>query len=789
MPAAGCGSGRHDGSQDGSPQNGQVLHDSGSRDRWLNALLERASDLALVCDPDLTIRWAGPSLVEVFGFPPEEVLGFSGRGFVHPDDTAALDTAWCAALEQPGQHVRVQIRVPNKDGRVLWVEARITNLTADPAVSGMVINVRDISEQRLAQEALERSERLHRSILEAAQQGVFVTDPEARTLFVNAAMADLVGVDLETLSTGSLWDVMDPETAAEVRDRFSRRAAGAREQYELPYRRPDGELRWLRVAASPRYDAAGQYAGSIAMFSDVTDRKELERSLQRLAMYDPLTELPNRGLVLDRLEQLSSEYDRTGADFGLLVCDVDRFKGVNDQRGHPGGDELLVALAQRLQEAAREHDTVARFGGDEFLVLCPGADDYVARRVAERLAAAVEAPFEVAGTPLQVTVSIGVAATSQVSPDELVRAADAALHAAKAAGRARVAVHDAALQDGVRDRAELLTDLRAALEDEELALHYQPILDLGTGHPVGAEALLRWAHPVRGPVAPGTFIPVAEDGGLIGDLGAWTLRRACQDAVGWRGLAAPETYVAVNLSARQLADRGIVAVVRGALADSGLPPHRLVLEVTETAVLSDSDSALGTLTGLKELGVRLALDDFGTGFSSLTYLRTFPVDAIKIDRSFVSGLGVNDDDTSIVASLISLAASVGVQVVAEGVETAAQADLLRRLGCPFGQGFLWSPAVPPGDLPPLLEQLALSRVVGRAGTSRPPRFRRSTWTRPSAEVTARLVALHASGASLDTVAAALNTEGTPTPNGVRWSRQSVARVIADQQYPDVGLLR
>ncbi|MDQ1619664.1 MAG: hypothetical protein QOE19_2233, partial [Actinomycetota bacterium] len=505
---------------------------------------------------------------------------------------------------------------------------------------------------------------------------------------------------------------------------------------------------------------------------------------QRLALYDSLTGLPNRALKKDRMQGLVDEHERTGSDFAMLFCDIDRFKVINEAHGHRVGDQLLVAVAERLRETAREHDTVARFGGDAFVILCPAADAYVARRVAEEMRAAVEAPFQIAGHRLFVTVSLGLASTAEVAPQDLQQAAEAALYRAKECGRARVTVHDAATAASSAGRLELITELRRALDNDQLEMHYQPIVRLSGGGPVGVESLMRWTHPTKGPIPPALFIPLAEENGLMPLLGAWSLHRACRDAAAGFHVSGKPLYVAVNLSTTQLADPGALDVVRSALRTSGLPPEQLMLEVTETAVLGDVGQALDSLHALKSLGVRIALDDFGTGYSPLTYLRDFPVDVIKIDRSFVAGLGTDQDDSAIVASLVSLAAMVGVTAVAEGVETAAQEQLLRGFGCPFGQGFLWSTAVPAGEVAEVVTRLQHGH--GRMLARRPQRSARSGDVAGLAEATvARIAALHQSGASLNTIAAVLNAERVPTARGTRWHRNTVARVVAGRQFPDL----
>ncbi|MDT7548647.1 MAG: hypothetical protein QOE84_1041, partial [Actinomycetota bacterium] len=583
-------------------------------------------------------------------------------------------------------------------------------------------------------------------------------------------MAEMLGVDLDTLSSSRVLDLFDETTANELALRRQRRAQGVHEDYYLPFTDNRGDERWFQISAAPVTGTDGAYDGAIAVVSDVTDRKRVEDALEVLSLYDAMTGLPNRSLLSDRLRELAALRELRGDEFSLLVIDIDRLASVNDEHGLAIGDRVIVEIGRRISGSVRDGDTVARSSGDEFVVLCPGADSYTAGRIAEAVCASVSDPLEVGDTRLAVTVSVGVADSRTVAPEQLAAVAGTAVAEAKICGRSRVVLHDPAMVAVRADRQQLLRDLRAGIADGAVEVWYQPIVDISNDEVSGMEALLRWTHPTRGPISPATFIPLAEESGVIDELGAFALTAACTEAARWPKHNGRELSVAVNLSARQLNDPHITDKVVEALRASALPPSRLILEVTETAVLGDLDVALQTLNELRGTGIRVALDDFGTGFSSLTYLRQFPVNAIKIDRSFVSGLGTNADDTAIVASLISLAATVGVHVVAEGVETAEQRDRLRALGCRFGQGFLWSPAVPAERLTTTMDEITRGRPI-------PPRRRRPAVGTDSATA-GRILAMHQCGASLSTIAAALNADGLVTATGSRWHRQSVARLIA-----------
>ena len=754
------------------------------------ALVECGPDVALVCDRDFVIRYASPSL-QMVGYQPTELVGVPASSFVHPDDVDAFRRHWEASLARAGERARVEVRARVRDGTWRWVDARITNLLHDPVVAGMVVKVVDVEDRHAAFEALAVSERLHLTILEAAQEGVWVVGLNGTTLFANAKMADLVGTTREELASSLVWDAFDRRTLDVVREHIRLRALGISDHYEVEITSRRGERRCLLVVGSPLYDSEGAHFANLGLFTDITRRKHLELELARVALYDSLTSLPNQALLFDRLQRLQLDSERTGADIAVLFCDIDRFKEVNQARGHPVGDELLAAVAARLQQVARQGDTVARFGADEFVILCPATDVDAAQRLATEVCTAVREPFEIAGERVYISMSVGVAATPDTDHEALLNSAASARYQAKERGRARVEIHDAETRTTSDDRLRILMDLQAALDEDELAVFYQPIVRLQDCTPVGVEALMRWPNPEIGPMSPATFIPIAEDSGLMPRLGAWSLNRACAEVMGGSFPPDDAWHLAVNMSTRQLVDDNVVQVVQDALYQTGLPAHRLLLEVTETAVVTDGAQAISALRAIRELGVRVAIDDFGTGYSSLSYLRQFPVDTLKIDRSFVSGMTSDADDLAIVASIVSLAAAVGVQAVAEGVETEDQAEALRRLGCPLAQGFLWSQAVPITDLAETMGGIARGQRMASQSTDShrqgAPRLGRS----PAADEAAvgRIIALHQAGASLTTIAAALNADKLTTARGLRWHRSSVARVIADRQYPGMTTRR
>jgi diguanylate cyclase (GGDEF)-like protein len=449
--------------------------------------------------------------------------------------------------------------------------------------------------------------------------------------------------------------------------------------------------------------------GIVATCRDITQRKAFERELSRLAFSDTLTGLPNRALLLDRLTHALARADRQMRRVAVLFLDLDRFKVVNDSLGHASGDGLLVEVANRLGACLRTGDTAARLGGDEFTVLLEDVvDERQALEVAERIADALRLPILLDGREVFVSASIGIALSSpnRSEADGLLRNADLALYRAKADGRARYAIFDPSMEARALERLEVETDLRHALDRDELRVYFQPVVDLGTGFVNEVEALVRWERPGFGIVSPTAFIPIAEETGLIVQIGQWVLEEACRWAQRWQSFSAHQQplVVSVNLSARQFQHPDLLADIERALQETGLDPRLLKLEITESVVMQDAQATIETLQSLKAIGIRVAIDDFGTGYSSLSYLKRLPVDTLKIDRSFVNGLGNDAQDTAIVDSVVALARTLQLSVTGEGVETAAQARHLKQLGCQRGQGFLFARPLPPEDLERLLDE-------------------------------------------------------------------------------------
>ena len=511
--------------------------------------------------------------------------------------------------------------------------------------------------------------------------------------FVSASVRELIGYAAEELQADPdiLEGLVHPDDAARLPESFGRRPGIA----EVRIRHREGHWVWAELRVAPVLDAAGAVVGMDAVVRDTGDRKALEHALAERALHDSLTGLPNRSLLLDRLDGAIARARRSGHTVAVLLLDIDRFKLVNDTHGHAAGDQLLRTLAGRLVGAVRSTDTVGRIGGDEFVVVCDGlatAEDAI--EMCERVRLPLLHPITVGDGSLQVSASVGLAiGGADTTADQLLGEADAAMYRAKEQGRNRAEIYDETIRQRSRRRLDMEAALRRALRTGGIRVHFQPVVSVADGRVVECEALARWRNGDVD-VDPSEFIQVAEEAGLIGALGRVVMTEACREAAGWPDPLA----VSVNLSPRQLSQAGVVQMVQDVLAETGLSASRLCLEITESAMVDDLESARDRLTELHRLGVRLSLDDFGTGYSSLLHLRRLPFHQLKVDRSFVAGLGREPSDTAIVAGTVSLGHALGMLVVAEGVETETHLVELQALGCELSQGRFWCPPLPGPDL-------------------------------------------------------------------------------------------
>jgi diguanylate cyclase (GGDEF)-like protein/PAS domain S-box-containing protein len=564
---------------------------------------------------------------------------------------------------------------------------------------------------RRAVNALRTTEARFRAIFDHSAAGIALLDAQGTIIEANEALHHFLGYEDDAIHgrlATTFLPAEDAETARLVKQEVvDGRRASATSEYRFV--RPDGHLAWGTLTVSRA--TAGSATRLIAIVQDVTERKRLEAQLAHQAYHDPLTELANRTLFRDRVEHALARASRHCERVAVLFLDVDDFKKVNDSLGHDEGDRLLKAIAARLLNATRGCDTVARLGGDEFAVLLENVrDDQDAIIVANRISSSLSAAFQLQQKLLTISASMGIARAAEGDgADELLRNADVAMYAAKARGKGRYTLFAPEMHAALLTRLSTEADLRDAVAREEFKLLYQPIVDLAQGRVVGCEALVRWEHPQRGVVKPDSFIRLAEDTGLIVPLGRWVLREATREAARWpkypTGTRPP--YVTVNIAAKQLLHSEFVTDVKAALSDAGLPADRLILEITEGTLLDHAEATTHRLLELKDLGVRLAIDDFGTGYSSLSYLQRFPIDILKIDKSFVDGIVRGGNQAALARTIISLGDSLALRTVAEGIETDAQRSVLRDLGCQLGQGFLYAEPLDAGHLPQIIGKLGM----------------------------------------------------------------------------------
>jgi diguanylate cyclase (GGDEF)-like protein len=519
--------------------------------------------------------------------------------------------------------------------------------------------------------------------------------------------------DADSLSGVAVVDITHADDRASTEQRIAAMAAGETENARVEKRllRSDGETVWVALTASCVRDDTGRTMFTIEQLEDISERKAFSDRLRYEAAHDVMTGLLNRASFSERVEAALAIEGANGRKAAVMFIDLDHFKLINDSLGHAAGDDLLVNVSQRLRSALRPGDLLARFGGDEFVLLCSDlAGNRAVSAIAQRLIAAIAEPIMIADDEVFVTASVGIAVAQEGdTPEVLLRHADAAMYQAKQDGRARAVVFRPDHHGSAVAALKTGNDLHRALDRDELELHYQPIIMLRTGRVIGFEALVRWNHPERGLLSPAEFIPFAEETGLIVPIGAWALETACWQTAYWQGVRdaertsdEPLLSISVNLAARQVADRTLAKTVADIISRTGIAPEAIVLELTENTLMLDTSSTIDALQALRSQGVRLSIDDFGTGYSSLSYLKRFPVEALKIDRTFINGLGRESEDTSIVEAIIRLAHALELSAVAEGLETPTQLETLRTLGCDYAQGYLLGrpkPASVIGDRP------------------------------------------------------------------------------------------
>jgi len=663
-------------------------------------LLDQIRDSVITMDLDGYISGWNRGAEQLFGYAAAEIIGKNILTLYA--DTDEDDPLFNAFLEN-GSH-EMTVRRRKKSGEIFWASVSLSvahDETGHP--SGLVGYVVDISDRMAAEEKLH----LHAKIFERNSEAVLVTDSAQRIISANQAFSVITGY-AEAEALGKSPEMLNalPENALLNEDIRSRVDTTGQWSGELQLRRKTGECFPVGATVSLVQDLHGTHGHLFLVFSDITERKEAEYQIHRLAYYDPLTGLPNRALFYSLLDQVLSEAHRNRTYGALLFLDLNRFKNVNDSFGHTPADSILREVGRRLTATLRSQDLVSRLGGDEFVIALPDITrSEHAGHVAQKLLAAVAEPFLVEQHEVLLSASIGISVFPDDGrdPETLVKNADVAMYRAKKLGNSTHVFYSHEMNLRSLDQLKLEGNLRRAVERGELRLHYQPQLDLASGRINGAEALLRWYHPEQGMISPAQFIPVAEETGLIIPIGEWVIDAACRQIRAWIDQGLPPVRVAVNLSTRQFS-AALPKTVLDIIARHGVPSDSLELEITESMLMHNADSVVAMMREFGEAGILMALDDFGTGYSSLSYLKRFPIDNLKIDQSFVRGIPADQDDSAIARAIISMAKNLRLSVIAEGVETAAQMEFLREAGCDEIQGYYFSRPLPADEFAALLEK-------------------------------------------------------------------------------------
>jgi len=682
------------------------------RSRVLDTLVNNLDGMAYRCRHDETWRmiFVSQGCQSLTGYGPAELVQnavISWEEITHALDRARVRAQIDAAVHS-GQRFTVEYRIITQAGLIKWVHERGIAVPDEQGELVLEGFIEDVSSQHALLQARQQAEERYRSIFEHASEGIFQTTVEGRYLAANPALARLYGYPSPEALMCSLDDIgRQLYVKSSQRERFRQlmEVHGEVLNFESEVYRADGTRLWISENAHVVRDGEGRalyYEGTV---QDISERRRYQEELERQANHDMLTGLPNRILLADRVEQAIARADRLGYYLAVVFIDLDNFKFINDSLGHGAGDELLKAIATRLQHCVRGTDTVARLGGDEFVLLL--SDHFRASTVISqlrRVLSEIGQPVMLSGREFHVGASLGVAMypADGEDSDTLLKHADTAMYAAKNSGRNTFQFFTRELNRVADERLNIEAALRHAIEHDELEVHYQPKAD-HRRRIVGVEALARWIHPEYGPISPDRFITIAEETGLIAPLTTAVLRRAFAAARGWNRQSSMPLRIAVNLSARLFLSGDIVAHVAGLLQEAQLPPALVEIEITETVFMGDSDAVVGILRDFKALGVQLAMDDFGTGYSSLSYLRRFPLDIIKIDRSLVTGIEHEEEVAMIARAVISLGQSLRKTVVAEGVENPAQFDFLRFQGCHEFQGYLLSRPVREHEITELLQ--------------------------------------------------------------------------------------
>jgi diguanylate cyclase (GGDEF)-like protein/PAS domain S-box-containing protein len=665
------------------------------QDRLLKYFYELPFIGMAITSPE-TKRWLrfNDQLCGILGYSREELAEKTWLEMTHPEDIEKEIAEFDRVIHEESEGYAIDKRFIRKDGSIVISNVDVKCVRrVDGKVNYFVAMIRDTTEQERRKREILAARSQLQATLDAIPDLLFELDMDGCCHAYHSARDNLPIPPVKNLLGKKISDVL-PHDAADIiasallEAQEKGLSSGKQLKLELPQ-----SILWFELSVSRKHVDPGSEPRFIVIARDVTERKAAEQRIMNLAHYDSLTGLPNRALLADRMKVAIKRAARQSTRLAVLFVDLDRFKPINDSLGHDVGDKLLKVVAERMQDSVRSVDTVSRVGGDEFVVLLSEIETSEdAARVAEKLINTLSQPYEIEEHELLVTASIGICIypDNGMEPNILLRNADASMYSAKEAGRNRYQFYSEDMTARAIERLSLERDLRGAAERDELFLVYQPQIELATGRIIGAEVLMRWHHPRQGLISPVRFIPVAEDSGLILTIGEWALRESCRQARLWRDQGLLDVCISVNVSAVQFRQTDFVTIVERVLKDSGLSPEKLELELTESVVMQGAEPALGKLRQLDALGVKVAIDDFGTGYSSLSYLRQFTVDRLKIDQSFVHDLPGNMDAEAIAAAIVAMGLSLGLRIIAEGVETEAQAEFLKGISCKEGQGYLYA---------------------------------------------------------------------------------------------------
>lgn len=685
------------------------------RQRMLDSLLDNLEGMVYcnLVDSEWTMLFVSKGCSELTGYPAESLIfnqTISYENLTHEDDRTFVRNAILQAIGQR-KRFEIEYRIRHADGHIVWVCERGSPIyDAHGKVQAIEGYIQNISERLHAEQSLREAETRFRSIFENSIEGIFQTTPSGQYLIVNPALARMYGYSSPEHLTSALNNIQQQlYVLPSRRDDFMRLMTenGSVKNFESQVYRLDGSIIWISESARMVHDDSGNllyYEGSV---EDISDRKSYEQKIEYQATHDSLTGLPNRYMLNDRLQQHINFADRYQTKLAVVFLDLDQFKLINDSLGHEAGDQLLITISNRLAGFVREADTVARLGGDEFIILLSNIqklDDIVISM--QRILTGVAETCSIKGVDFVVPCSAGVSIypDNGRDPNTLIKNADTALHKAKQTGRNRYQLYTDELNERLTERVMMEYRLRLALERNEFLLHYQPKIDFATGVMSGAEALVRWQPPGEPLMPPDKFIRIAEETGLIEKIGEWVIVTACMEAKALQLRIGRPVAVAVNVSPRQFRQSGLAEKIKNILENTGLAADLLTLEITESLLVDNPQKFIDTLHALKRIGVKLAIDDFGTGYSSLAYLKDFPIDWLKIDKAFVSTLESEPSNAAILNAIVALGHSLGINVIAEGVETAYQQHYLQEIGCDEMQGYYFSKPVPLDKFEALLTQ-------------------------------------------------------------------------------------